>query len=247
MKVIKSLIYCVIFLLLNLSPNIYAVGVEKHINVPCIKQDSIVSGCEAVSATMLLKFYSYDISKEDFTDKYLIKKDWTVVDGKRYGPDPNSAYPGDPYIASGLNCGYGCYSPCVAKSMNKFLEQSAKDKEYPKHIAKAICDISLQDVVEKYIDNDMPVLLWVTMNMKTVKKGDKWIIDFIDENSCNKIGDKFTWTSGEHCVVLVGYSKDGYLINDPKNGVILYNKDEVDASYKALGSQIVVLENKTIM
>ncbi|MBO6127105.1 MAG: C39 family peptidase [Clostridia bacterium] len=90
----------------------------KLINVPYINQNEIVYGCEAVSSTMLLQYYGYEINEQEFTDKYLIKKDWFVgSDNKPYGPDPYAAYPGDPYKSSGENCGFGSFAPSTAKSI----------------------------------------------------------------------------------------------------------------------------------
>ncbi len=51
---------------------------EKIINnVPYINQkdEKIPSGCEAVSATMLMNYYGYELKAKDFIDKYFIKKD----------------------------------------------------------------------------------------------------------------------------------------------------------------------------
>ena len=96
---------------------------KKIIDVPYLNQLDVVFGCEAVSATMVLQFYGCDLSWRDFTDSYLIRRDWRIDNGVIYGPDPWAAYPGDPYKESSLNCGYGCYAPCLAKSMNKVLLQ----------------------------------------------------------------------------------------------------------------------------
>lgn len=56
---------------------------------------------------MLLKYYGYEINEKDFTDNYLIKKDWYIKDKVMYGPNPDAAFPGNPYISSGNNCGFG--------------------------------------------------------------------------------------------------------------------------------------------
>ena len=88
----------------------------KLINVPYINQNDIVYGCEAVSATMLLNYFGYKVSEKEFTDKYLLRKNWYIgKDGKAYGPDPNAAYPGDPYKSGGVNCGFGSFAPSTAK------------------------------------------------------------------------------------------------------------------------------------
>ena len=213
-------------------------GEKKIIDVPYINQNDIVYGCEAVSSTMLLQYYGYKINEKDFTDKYLIKKDWHIEDGKIYGPDPDAAFPGDPYISSGLNCGFGSYSPSTAKSINKILDSS-------KHKAVSQKGLSLEEITEKYIKNDVPVLIWATMNMREPKKTTSWIIDYVDENSKLKIGDEFTWLSEEHCLVLVGYDDENYYFNDPykNHGRIAYKKSLVEERYTAMGSQCVYITN----
>lgn len=209
----------------------------KVIKVPYINQNNIVYGCEAVSSTMLVKFYGYDISEKNFTDKYLIKKSCHKgSNGKIYGPDPYSAYSGNPYISQGENCGYGSYAPSTAKSINKILNKK-------KHVSKAIIGLTLEDIIKNYIDKDIPALVWATVDMKPSSPGNSWTIDYVDENSRYKIGDKFTWTKHEHCLVLVGYDNKNYYFNDPykNHGLISYDKNLVNQRFKELGSQAVVI------
>lgn len=214
---------------------------NKIIDVPYINQNEIVSGCETVSATMLLRYYNYNISEKDFADNYLIQKDWYQnSDGKIYGPDPNAAYPGNPYIKSGKNCGFGSYACSTAKSIEKILDLS-------KHEVKVTAGMNLDDLVVNYIDKDIPVLIWATMDMKPSSFGLSWIVNYTDESSPYKIGDVFTWTSGEHCLVLVGYDDNNYYFNDPykNHGLISYEKSLVKQRFLELGKQsIVILEKK---
>ena len=236
-KFLKTIILSLTLCLISSSFNIAYALPTKLINVPYINQNDIVYGCEAVSSTMVLQYYGYKISEKDFTDKYLIKKDFYIdVDGKVYGPDPNSAYPGNPYIASGDNCGYGSYASSTANSIDKVL--------YPaRHQTKVIIGMELSDIVANYIDRDIPVLIWATMDMREPKQGDSWIIDYVDENSQYEIGDEFVWIAGEHCLVLGGDDDDNYYFNDPykNHGVIAYNKDLVNQRFNDLGKQAVVV------
>lgn len=244
MKKINKFVLIFVFCFSVLLPTqIHAFGASdysnatKLINVPYINQADIIYGCEAVSATMVLKYYGYNISEKDFTDNYLIRRNWYIGSkGRVYGPDPNAAYPGNPYIGGGINCGYGCYAPSTAKSINKVLDPS-------KHETKFTKEKELTDLVTTYIDNDIPVLIWATMGMSPSKPGNSWIIDYVDENSPYKIGDVFTWISGEHCLVLVGYDNDNYYFNDPykNHGIICYGKDLVNQRFTELGKQSVVI------
>ncbi len=213
---------------------------NKIIKVPYINQNDIVFGCEAVSATMLVQHYGYKVSEKEFTDNYLIQKDWYKdIDGTVYGPDPNAAYPGNPYIQNGANCGFGCYASSTAKSIDKLLDLS-------KHKTKITTGLSLTDLVANYIDKDIPVLIWATMDMKPGSLGRSWIINYIDENSPYKIGDVFTWTRNEHCLVLVGYDEENYYFNDPykNHGLISYEKSLVNQRFLEMGKQSVVIINQ---
>jgi len=240
------------FVLLNIFPayamksNIntpsatYNSGIKQKIieNVPYINQynEKIPSGCEAVSATMLINYYGYELTAQKFISDYLIKKDWYIKNGVIYGPDPNAAYPGDPYISKGINCGFGSYAPATAKSMNNVLDPS-------KHQAIWKKGLELSEIAEKYIKNDIPVLIWATTNMKESKPGMKWTVDYVDENSKLKEGDQFTWIAGEHCLVLIGYDDKNYYFNDPcATEACAYEKSIVEKRYEELGKQCVYIE-----
>ena len=209
----------------------------KLVEVPYLNQLDVVFGCEAVSATMVLQFYGCDITWKEFTDSYLIKKPWRVDEnGKRFGPDPFAAYPGDPYKDSGPNSGYGCYAPCLAKSMNKVLPQE-------KFVATVTSGLKLIDLVQNYVDANEPVIIWATMDMRPSLLTSSWEIDYVDENSPYKLGDKFTWNGREHCLVLVGYDETRYFFNDPykNHGLIAYDRALVEARFREQGSQSVVV------
>ncbi|MBR0184243.1 MAG: C39 family peptidase [Clostridia bacterium] len=213
----------------------------KLINVPYINQNDIVYGCEAVSSTMLLQYYGYEISEKDFTDKYLIKKDWFVKSGHMHGPDPHATYAGNPYESSGKNFGFGIFAPGTAKSIDKVVDTK-------KHKTKITTGMNLIDLIKNYIDKDIPVLIWATMDMKETSPGRSWIINYVDENSPYKIGDIFTWMKGEHCLVLVGYDDNNYYFNDPykNHGVIPYEKKLVNQRFLELGKQSVVILEKSL-
>lgn len=206
---------------------------EILINVPKMSQLRVLpTGCESVSATMLLSFYGYDVSVNDFVDKYLEKKEVSEY------PDPNSAFVGSPYD----NNSYGCFAPCIAKAMNKILKNG--------QTARAIKAETLENIIEKYIKNGTPVLVWTTMNMRKTQYRKSWKIGYVDENSEYKKGDNFSWPGNEHCVVLVGYNEKDYLVNDPlkeKNKILsYYDKKLFNERYREQGSQIVVIETAEI-
>lgn len=211
---------------------------KKVIDVPYFNQNNIASGCEAVSATMILRYLGYNITPKRFVDKYLIKKKLKILkNGKIYGPDPGSAYVGNPYISGGRNCGFGCYARCMSKCLNNYLKD---DSIYE---TKPLTNTSLDYLIKNYIDKGYPVLLWATIGMISSKPTISWIIDYSDDGK--KINKRFTWLANEHCLVLVGYDKEGYYFNDPymNNGLKKYKKDVVEKRFKEMGKQAVVIED----
>ena len=193
---------------------------------------------------MVLQGNGYYISGKKFTDEFLIKRDWYKDEENEeiFGPDPNSAYVGNPYIASGYNCGFGCYSNAVAKSINNFFAEN----DIVSQQAISLKDKSLSFLIENYVSKDIPVLIWATMDMKPSKLTMSWTVNYADENSPYNVGDKYTWIAGEHCLVLVGYDYYRYYFNDPykDHGIIGYDRKVVEQRYKELGNMAVVILDK---
>lgn len=198
---------------------------KRIISVPYISQENLLpTGCEIVSAIMLLKFYGYAVSADDFVDRYLIKQDLQVhSNGQLSGPHPSSAFIGSPYRSDGL----GCYAPVILNSLNQILSD--------RDTATDLTGTSIDTLIDRFIKNDTPVLIWASINMKPLKNGTQWIIE--------DTGEKFTWLSGEHCLVLVGYDEDNYYFNDPydSNGLMGYDKDTVQQRYMQMGQQSLVI------
>jgi len=203
---------------------------DKLISVPYISQaGEYPTGCEVVSTSMLLKYYGYNISVDEFIDDYLESSFLEEVNGKLYGPNPNEAFVGEPRSVYS----YGCYAPVIVNSLNKILGKE--------HWVKNTTGSEFNELIENYIDKDIPVLVWTSLNLLPTESGAEWYL--------RESGEKFQWISNEHCMVLVGYDKDKYYFNDPYegNGVVGYDKKLVEKRFKELGDQsIVILNNKLI-
>ena len=215
--------------------NVYIMPQSKKIsNVPLIGQSKLPTGCETCSATMLLKHYGYNISETTFADKYLVKKPFGYSNGSYTGPDPNCAFVGTPYSSNS----YGAYAPIMVKCMNKYLS----DKSYK---AVEISGKSLEYLSGKYVAQGQPIMIWATINMLPSFKTTTWRVNYTDENAKYKLGSYYTWTAGEHCLLLTGYDKDYYYFNDPwTNARTRYSKSLVNTRYNELGKQAVVMVKK---
>lgn len=197
---------------------------ESVIDVPYIDQSSeYPTGCEVVSATMVLQYYGYNISVDKFIDDYLETSSLEDREGVPWGDHPDKTFIGNPRSSYS----YGCFAPVIVKSMNKILRWDMK--------AKNITGTSLKNI-EEYIDENIPVIIWATIDMKPPKGGTDWLL--------KDSGKRYHWIGGEHCLVLVGYDEKKYYFNDPynNNGLVAYNKKVVEMRYKDMGKQAIVIK-----
>ena len=200
-----------------------------HIQVPFISQQGIPTGCEAVSSTMVLQFMGVDIQPYDFIARYLPK---VPVE---YRPDPNCVFVGNPYSKHA----FGCFAPCIAKTCRKIVDES-------KYQVIETTGNSLSDLLKKYIDKGVPVIIWATMGMLPTKFGSStWKIHYICEGAKYKIDDTFKWPGNEHCLALVGYNNDFFIVNDPLAGIGMYPKNILELRFKEQGSMSVVILKRT--
>ncbi len=188
------------------------------------QREKYPTGCESVSTVMALQYFGFNVTPEEFIDQYLEKGIAPYMkEGQLWGSNPWKQFPGNPYDLTG----YGCYVPVIYKALNVLLQ----DKEYR---VKELYDVPIQELCEKYIQYDIPVILWASVNMKPLKNTKTWL----DEETKEPI----IWKSPEHCLLLTGYDQNFYYFNDPmqkKNTA--YPKDIVEKAYKDLYSQSVVI------
>lgn len=209
---------------------------QKHIikNVPIIMQgDEYPSGCESVSATMLLNYYGFEIDTDKFIDKYLPQESFSFdKKGEMYGPDAYSAFIGSPYSEDSL----GCFPPVIENAMNDYFG----DKGFR---AVDITGSSMESLITRYISNDEPVLIWATMWMAEPVLTYEWKVDGAAENSPYEDGDTFEWLANEHCMLLVGYDEDYYYLNDPLAGRnTKYERDIFEERYAQMGKCALVID-----
>lgn len=59
------------------------------IDVPYLDQSvRYPTGCESVSAVMLLRYLGYEMSVDEFIEQYLDRQEFELREGELYGPDP---------------------------------------------------------------------------------------------------------------------------------------------------------------
>lgn len=196
---------------------------NDHIPVPYLSQEGTMpTGCELVSTVMVLHYYGIDLSVEAFANDYVTMEPIFVnSSGVLQGPHPNQAFVGDPHQYAS----YGCYAPVIVEAMNRMPSTGQ---------AANTTGLTLEELMEQYVNNGTPALVWVTINMAPSYPGDQW---FVPES-----GAYFTWTANEHCMVLVGADESGYYLLDPynSNGLVHYSKELAAQRHAELGYQSVV-------
>lgn len=195
-------------------------------DVPLISQfPEFPTGCESVSAVMVLKFSGENISAAKFIDEYLPKSSEFYNDGgKRFGPSPYEYFIGNPKTASS----YGCMAPVIEKAICNYFGSSDRVRNTTGTELSALCS--------EYIDNDIPVMVWATINMLETNPKNSWYLSD---------GKRFSWPGNEHCMVLIGYDSESYYFNDPYAGkTVKYNKETANDRYAELGKQSVVVLKK---
>lgn len=204
-------------------------GNVKIINVPYINQSpDYPTGCESVSAVMLLNFLGCEITVDEFIAKHLEQDEFVDKEGKIYGPDPNQVFCGSPYDEDS----FGCYAPVIVSALESAIGASYEIRnETGTPINRLLTD---------YIDQGMPVIFWACINMREPIVGPSWQL--------KETGEEFTWISNEHCMLLVGYDEENYYFNDPyeNNGCIAYPKELVKKRHSAQYEMAVGVRKRSL-
>jgi uncharacterized protein YvpB len=114
-----------------------------------LQNPELPTGCEAVSATIVLNYYGANMSKTELVDEYL-----------PYSDDPNQGFcGGTPYDKSdGSDMQWVAAAP-IATAMNQALVAHGMN-----YTAKDISGTSFENVLT-YVKNGHPVVFWALENM----------------------------------------------------------------------------------
>lgn len=184
------------------------------------------TGCESVSAVMLLQYLGYSITPEEFIDIYLEKKEFEKKEGILYGPDPNKYFCGSPYDENS----FGCYAPVLKRAIEKVVKED--------YLVIDETDTDLEELKREYLDQGIPVIFWACIKMREPIVGPSWVLFETEE--------EFTWISNEHCMLLVGYDNEGYYFQDPdeNRGLMHYEKKLVENRHKAQYNMAIGMKRK---
>lgn len=197
----------------------------KRLEIDFVGQGTMLpTGCESASAAMLLRWMGVDITAEEFVERYLpCRPFYRDEAGCWHGPDPRRAFVGDPHDAGAL----GCYAPVLARAMEAAGGGALRAVDETGTEPEELC--------RRYIDRDLPVLLWVSIDLRPTVKGPWYRLE--------PEGTPFLWLSNEHCVLLGGYDEGHYLCWDPwqDRGAVRWPRELVRRRHRELGMQAVAL------
>lgn len=140
-------------------------------NFPIIFQmPQLPTGCEITAATMVLNYYGFNADKILMAEEYLPTASRNLhygSDGRLYGSDLNEYFIGNPKTESGYVCGTGA----IVTALNHYLTEQCSS-------LRAI-DISGSTPQEVYelVKDDIPVIVWVTIEMNNRNKTQGWYTD----------------------------------------------------------------------
>ncbi|WP_369593829.1 C39 family peptidase [Lysinibacillus pakistanensis] len=200
---------------------------EQELDVPVVMQNpELPHGCEITSLTAVLNYYGVNVTKLEMADTYLPKQKISIVDGQRFGPNPNQAFAGDPRDkANGM---YVFAAPIV-----KAAEAVIADKQANLRVTNM--SKASQDEILQLVREGVPVVTWVTLDLSkpntNAAKG--WIYK-------GETTPRVAYMN-LHAVVLTGHLGNKVVVMDPLKGYVTYNVDQFFKSYKELGEQAVAL------
>lgn len=177
---------------------------------------------------MLLQYFDISVTSEIFLERCLPKQDIRARWGCRYDPNPSEYYAGDLTSETG---GFGCFAPVLERSIRlMFARQGINGLKM-----KDISGISLEEIASQYLNQGIPVAVWLTNDMEPLRGFYQW-------QSFDKT-QTYLYPIAEHCLVLTGYDEESYYFNDPyeSRGRVSYPKEKVEQRYYELGKQAIVV------
>ncbi len=202
---------------------------ERKTDVPFISQNpDYPTGCESVSAVMLLQSYGIDITVDEFVNNYLKKNIIYSKDGDRYGPDPKSTYAGDPTSRTG---GFGIFEPGIKSAVEKVLyDKAGSGINYNVYGSENKEPLSIQTA------KGLPLVIWATTNYEPVDE--MWTWQSYDKKYT------YTYPKHSHTVVVTGADEKYYYVNDPlqQEGNTRVDRKTLEDCFDSLGRQSVRIE-----
>lgn len=117
------------------------------------QQNDMPTGCELISAKMVLSYLGHTVSNQDILDNLARSDLGTDNLGRLYGKNPFEYFIGDPQRYTG----FGCYPPVIENMVNSmgFYDITVYNTSSQ----------PLGSVAESYLAQGFPVMTWVTIGL----------------------------------------------------------------------------------
>lgn len=198
--------------------------------VPYLNQISLgfPMGCEAVSATMLLNFYGYEVTAEQMVNATPTGSKKYQKDGVWYAADPFEEFVGDPRKKR-ADGAYGCFAKPLAEGMMQFAGDRVKN----------ISGCTVEDLF-RHVSEGRPVVVWGASKDVKIYEGVEW--QCVDSEG-NLTGKTYQELVREHCLVLIGYNETSAILHDPSKGAnIAQPLEQFTSNWITLFSQAIIIE-----
>ena len=190
-----------------------------------LQKPELPTGCEITALAMVLNYYGLPADKVELAKQYLPMQEMILykgADGKKYGPDMNRYFIGDPF-SNGLTCGTGA----IMDAAGRYLHDQ-KSLHYAVDMTG-----SNVDALYNLVDQNCPVMIWITISMADRMEPEGWYT----EN-----GVYVDWSSNDHGAVLIGYSESKIMAADPLAGIVEYDKAQFEKIYEARGKRSMIIK-----
>lgn len=208
------------YTLINGIANVSSVGIPVR---TLLQKPELPNGCEITSLTAVLNYNHFIISKTYMSDYYLPKMSFVWKNGRKFGPDPNKAFAGNPRYSSG----WFVYETPIVTAANHYLN-AVKGQFHGVNMA-----LSSKETIFNQLKKGNPVVIWITLGLQSPHITSGWYL--FGTNTY------FRAPTNLHCVVLTGFDSKQLYVMDPLKGQVTYNPTAFFNSYEALGHHAMVV------
>lgn len=192
--------------------------IENIIAIPQLPD--FPTGCESVALCVLLRHYGAGVTVDMIADELPKGPLPYEFAGDFFGADPEEEFVGDPRKEDS----YGVFEKPIETVASRFFS-GAKSKR----------GADLDEVLEIISGGD-PVMAWCAVDEnKAIEYRRRW--------KSITTGEEIVWGSGEHAVVVYGFTDQKLYISDPMTGTLRdVQKSAFERGFSSLGGRIVYYE-----
>lgn len=191
---------------------------------PALQEPALPNGCEAASLASVLDYYGLQADMLDLAYGYIPRQDfYQAADGSRIGPNPETAYPGDP-----ASLGFYCFAGALCEGANTYLQKAGSSLR-----AYDVTGITEAGLAE-YLAAGTPVIVWVTTDWQPPRAASfTWLLE--------ETGEAYTPYANLHCLVLTAMGETKCKTADPLRGEQTVEKQVFLDIFAQVGSRAVVV------